>query len=188
MCVCQSLSCVQPFATPWTVAHQAPLPMGFFRQGYWNGLPFPSPEDPSDPGIEPRSPALHADSLPLSYLGNVKLLGKPHALDTGPFGYWPQLVKMHIPGIITMNLILTYSHTQKSTRIINLRCLFFMILNSLLCLTICFWGSFFFFSYSKKNHLLHFLVPPLPFCSSSSEVSEKLSHGLYSSAIFLSKI
>ena len=50
-------------ATPWTVAHQAPLSMGFPRQGYWSGLPFPSPWDLPDPGIEPRSPALQADAL-----------------------------------------------------------------------------------------------------------------------------
>ena len=51
-------------ATPWTVACQAPLFMGFSRQEYWNGLPFPSPGDLPDPGIEPGSPALQADSLP----------------------------------------------------------------------------------------------------------------------------
>ena len=44
--------------TPWTVAHQAPLSMGFSRQEYWSGLPFPSAGDLPDPGIEPRSPAL----------------------------------------------------------------------------------------------------------------------------------
>ena len=43
---------------PWTVAHQAPMSIGFFRQEYWNGLPFPSPRDLSDPGIKPRFPAL----------------------------------------------------------------------------------------------------------------------------------
>ena len=52
------LSRVQLFATPWTVAHQAPLSMEFSRQEYWSGLPFPSPGDLPDPGIEPRSPAL----------------------------------------------------------------------------------------------------------------------------------
>ena len=52
------LSCVQLFATPWTVAHQASLPMGFFRQEYWNGLPFPPPGDLPDPGIKPTSTAL----------------------------------------------------------------------------------------------------------------------------------
>ena len=50
-------------ATPWTVARQASLPMGFSRQEYWSGLPFPSPGDLPDPGIEPRSPALQAYSL-----------------------------------------------------------------------------------------------------------------------------
>ena len=50
-------------AMPWTVARKAPLLMGFSRQEYWSGLPFPSPEDLPNPGIEPRSPALQADSL-----------------------------------------------------------------------------------------------------------------------------
>ena len=50
------VSCVQLFATLWTVALQAPLSMGFPRQENWNGLPFPPPEDLSDPGIEPVSP------------------------------------------------------------------------------------------------------------------------------------
>ena len=48
---------------PWSVAHQAPLSMGFSRQEYWSGLPFPSPGDLLDSGIEPRSPALKADAL-----------------------------------------------------------------------------------------------------------------------------
>ena len=60
---CLLLSRVLLFATLWTVAHQAPLSMGFSRQEYWNGLPFPSPGDLPDPGIEPRSPALQADAL-----------------------------------------------------------------------------------------------------------------------------
>ena len=59
----KSLSRVRLFATPWTVAHQAPLSMGFSRQEYWSGLPFPSPGDLPDPGIEPRSLALQADAL-----------------------------------------------------------------------------------------------------------------------------
>ena len=58
-----SLNRVRLFATPWTVAHQAPPSMGFSRQEYWGGLPFPSPGDLPDPGIEPRSPALQADAL-----------------------------------------------------------------------------------------------------------------------------
>ena len=57
--------------TPWTVACQAPLSMGFSRQEYWSGLSFPSPEDLPDPGIELRSPASQAESLP------TELPGKP---------------------------------------------------------------------------------------------------------------
>ena len=52
----KSLSHVQLFATPWTVAYQAPLSMGFSRQEYWSGLPFPFPGDLLDPGIESGSP------------------------------------------------------------------------------------------------------------------------------------
>ena len=59
----QSLSCVQLVATPWMVAYQIPLSMGFSRQEYWSGLPFPSPESLPDPGIEPGTLALQADSL-----------------------------------------------------------------------------------------------------------------------------
>ena len=60
------------FAIPWTVAHQAPLSMGFPRQEYWSGLPFPSPGDLPHPGTEPESPALQVVSLP------PESLGKPH--------------------------------------------------------------------------------------------------------------
>ena len=59
----KSLSRVQLFVTPWTVAHQAPPSMAFSRKEYWSGLPFPSPGDLPDPGIEPWSPALQADAL-----------------------------------------------------------------------------------------------------------------------------
>ena len=62
MCV-KSLSCVRLFETLWTVARQAPLSIGFSRQEYWSGLPFPSPGDFPNPGIEPGSPALQADTL-----------------------------------------------------------------------------------------------------------------------------
>ena len=56
--VCWAFSRVQLCVTPWTVAHQAPLSMGFSRQEYWSGLPFPSPGDLPNPGMEPRLPAL----------------------------------------------------------------------------------------------------------------------------------
>ena len=64
--------------TPWTIACQTPLSMGFSRQEYWNGLPFPSPGDLPDPGIKPRSPALQADSLP------TEIRGKPKTLASSP--------------------------------------------------------------------------------------------------------
>ena len=67
VCVCartclhaQSLSHVQLFTNPWTVARQAPRSMEFSRQGYWSGLPFPSPRDLPNPGIEPVSPVFPA--------------------------------------------------------------------------------------------------------------------------------
>ena len=62
--VCSSLGHVRLFVTPWIGACQAPLSMGFSRQEYCSGLPFPSPGDLPDPGIKPRFPALQADSLP----------------------------------------------------------------------------------------------------------------------------
>ena len=57
--------------TSWTVASKASLSMGFYSQEYWGGLPFASPEDLPDPGIEPKCPTLQADSLP------TELQGKP---------------------------------------------------------------------------------------------------------------
>ena len=70
LCILSHFSCVQLFVTLWIVTCQAPLSIGLFWQEYWSGLPFPSPEDLPDPGIEPEStgsPALKADSLPLSH-------------------------------------------------------------------------------------------------------------------------
>ena len=77
----QLLSRVQLFVTPWTVArqappwtvaHRAPLSMEFFRQEYWSRLPFPSPEELPNPGIEPWSPAWQADSLPFELQGSLE--------------------------------------------------------------------------------------------------------------------
>ena len=73
-CMVSHFSHVQLCETQWTVACQAPLSIEFPRQEYWSGLPFPSPGDLSDPGIEPRSPALQADCLPL------EPPGKPNGL------------------------------------------------------------------------------------------------------------
>ena len=74
----KSLSRVRLFATPWTVAHLAPLSMGFSRQEYWSGLPFPSPGDLPDPGIEPRSSALQADTLTSEPRGKSKINKNMH--------------------------------------------------------------------------------------------------------------
>ena len=72
-CVLSRFSSVWLFVTPWTVAHQAPLSMGFTRQEYWSGLPGPPPGNLHNPGIKPVSSvssALKADSLLLSHWGN----------------------------------------------------------------------------------------------------------------------
>ena len=68
----KSLSRVRLCATPWTVAHQAPLSMGFPRQEYWSGFPFPSPGDLPYPGIKPEFPELQEDSFFLNFL-NINL-------------------------------------------------------------------------------------------------------------------
>ena len=77
----KSLSRVRLFATPWTVAYHAPSSVGFSRQEYWSGLPFPSPEDLPNPGIEPGSPALRADALPFEPPGKTHLMGTADLLE-----------------------------------------------------------------------------------------------------------
>ena len=102
------LSRVRLFAIPWTVAYQAPPSMEFSREEFWSGLPFPSPGDLPDSGIEPRFPALQADALPselpaptLSYslhlqsalllrLFTVRLLLSPHGHDNVRSKMFPQ--------------------------------------------------------------------------------------------------
>ena len=70
-CVSHSL-----FVTPWTVAHQAPLPTEFPRQKYWSGLPFPSPGDLPDPGIKLTSPTFQVDSIAgLKAASNIPMFG-----------------------------------------------------------------------------------------------------------------
>ena len=70
----ESLSCVQLFVTPRTVARQAPLSLGFSRQEHWSGLPCPPPGDLPNPGIKPRSFMLQADSLPSEPAGKLGAL------------------------------------------------------------------------------------------------------------------
>ena len=83
-----SLSCVQLFVTPWTVAYEAPPSIGFSRQEYWSGLPFPSPENLPNRGIEPRSPTLQADALPSP--GKVNPRETRRATRETPKGEWCQ--------------------------------------------------------------------------------------------------
>ena len=84
-------------AIPWPAAHQAPLSMGFSRQGYWSGLPIPSPGDLPDPGIKPGSPALQADSL---------LTELPGKLATDRY-YSHSVYPMMVPffGFLTSNIL-----------------------------------------------------------------------------------
>ena len=93
----KSLSRVQLFVTPWTATHQAPQSMGFSRQEYWSGSPFPSPGDLPNPGIEPRSPALGADALtseppgkPSSSTDINPLMQLPYSMNK-----WPQERSVH---------------------------------------------------------------------------------------------
>ena len=75
LCCPSSLSRVQLFGTAWTVACQAPLSVRFSRQEHWSGLPCPLPGDLPNPGIEPRSSTLQADSLPAEPRGKLKNTG-----------------------------------------------------------------------------------------------------------------
>ena len=85
VCLCESLSHVRVFTTPWTVACQLPLSMRFLRQEYWNELPFPSPGDLPNQGIEPGSPVLQADSLPREPPGTQNSPGKSTRVGSIPF-------------------------------------------------------------------------------------------------------
>ena len=80
------------FVAPWSVACQAPLTMGFFKQEYWSGLPFPSPGDLPDPGRKPASPAWQADSLPSEPPGKPSnTLTLPN--ETGQYGEGKQALE-----------------------------------------------------------------------------------------------
>ena len=81
----KSLSRVRLFVTPWTGAYQASLSMGFSRQEYWSGVPFPSPGDLPDPGIKPGSPTLQAVTWPSEPPKNGRWSLKPHAYTDGRY-------------------------------------------------------------------------------------------------------
>ena len=82
-CMLSHFSCVQLYATLWTAAHQAPLSMGFSRQEYWSVLPFPSPGDLPNPGLNRSLLHWQVDSLPLSHQGSSRLFLKYPLLSTG---------------------------------------------------------------------------------------------------------
>ena len=92
----KSLSHVRLFVTPWTVAYQAPPSMGFSRQDYWSGLPFPSSGDLPDPGIEPGSPAFQADALTSEPPGKPKWHCEPSEKVTWRKGEHVDICKSYI--------------------------------------------------------------------------------------------
>ena len=93
---CQAANIAGSFVTPWTVAPEATLSMGFSRQEYWSGLPFPSPGDIPNPGAEPGSPELQADSLP-SHQGSPI-----HLLET--MWFLEPLDEKHSSGVVCRSL------------------------------------------------------------------------------------
>ena len=91
----KSLSRVRLFVIPWTVAYQAPSSMGFSRQEYWSGLPFPSPGDLPNPGIEPRSPAFQADALTSEPPGRPLIKKAEHQrIDAFELWCWRRLLRI----------------------------------------------------------------------------------------------
>ena len=82
----KSLSWVWLFETPWTIVHQVPLSVGFSRQEYWSGLSFPYPGDLPNPGMEPGSPALQADSVPENLSHKGVSWGNKGAINSQPAG------------------------------------------------------------------------------------------------------
>ena len=134
----KSLSHVQLFVTPWTVAYKAPLSMEFSRQEYWSGLPFPSPGDLLDPGIELGSPALQADTLPSEPPG--KLCANHHTpslepVDTrpldrhSPWAFPGLLPYLGSPGCQVIWVGLTWDHLADSAWLQSaiLQCVFMVM-------------------------------------------------------------
>ena len=105
------------FVTPWTSAHQSPLSMGFSRQEYWSGLPFPSPGDLPNPGIKLGSPTLQADSLPSEPSRKPLLYGLIHLINAKvlvtQFHFW--LVFLFVNEDPTLVFVPLVHFTQKKT-------------------------------------------------------------------------
>ena len=94
---------------PWTVACQAPLSMGFSRQEYWSGLPFPAPGELTNPGIEPSSPSLQADALP------TELCGKPTCHTINPLKVYISVGFSIITVVIHYHKFRTFPSPPKET-------------------------------------------------------------------------
>ena len=109
--MCHVLSHVQLFATPWSASCQAPLSIGFSREEFWSGLPFPPPGESSHPGIEFVSPALHMDSLPTETLGkpqnSVRLFKKSYVIK---YNFVIDLNLTVVLFLITRNLVPRKAH------------------------------------------------------------------------------
>ena len=121
VCCVRSLSRVWLFATPRTVARQTLLSMGSSRQEYWSGLPFPSPGDLPNPGIEPRSPALQADTLTseLPGKGLLKILSFSSEVSTIVWHFiYYSLLLLISSSILGWNFRLNY--TKLSPSLVNL--------------------------------------------------------------------
>ena len=119
----QSLSHIHLFATPWTVAHQAPLSMEFSQQEYWSGLPFPSAGGLPDPGIKPGSLALQADSLDLSHQGSpnkqpfTEMRKSPQRLRRSIcFGEWKSVISLRP---VRFTCVCSISHVQLAICIVG---------------------------------------------------------------------
>ena len=107
MCVSRSVvsDSVRP---PWTVAHQCPLSMGFSRQEYWSGLPFPSPGDLPDPRIKPGSHALQADSLPSEPSGKQETV----TLGKSPTVHYSKIIPVSLGSFSRWQIIRYYSESE----------------------------------------------------------------------------
>ena len=125
-CVLSCYSCVWLFATPWTVARQAPLSMGFFRQEYWSGLP--PPGDLPHPEIELESlaaPALQADSLPLSHQGSPVLRGIHFQFSLWDISHVFQIQCSHFFYFPSTISVLIFFYSQELPRRVSLNvCIF----------------------------------------------------------------
>ena len=109
------ISRVRLFVTPWTVTYQALQSMGFSRQEYWNGLPFSSPGDLPNPGIESGSPALQTDALPSEPLGKPLCAYLTYMQSTSweTLGGKKHKLKSRLPGEISITSDILVAQTVK---------------------------------------------------------------------------